>query len=267
VTRHAATRRLVIGALLVAVLAGAMVTPVSAQGIPVFDIRAIRNLISIVREAQRMVDLARQGFTIIKKMSKPMEGLARYRMPELQSSGHDITRWKHGWPWLLGLNTGDARGLGYFATVQPIQRDLDVLDRLPPEAQRKIKAAYATIEIFDSINMMGGHQVAAIRGYYGRLNESIRMLESDITSSRPELQDMTARLDLIAVAESVGLKQSMAGNQLDDHILEQLLAQNKAKRDDAASNINMRLNGIRERGAMDRSLVADGEYLTTWSQP
>jgi hypothetical protein len=257
-------RLLVISLLLLTFGAGSAGAQV---GIPVFDLKAIGRLLEIVDRVQKTLDAMRDIRETTARMGKGMGNLSRYRLPGIPTLGHDVSRFPYGRPWLEGLNSGDARGQGYFATVHTIQRDLGVLDQLPPQARDVVKVAYATIEILDSINMMGGHQAAAIRGYHGKLAESIQQLENDITSPRPELHEMTAVLDKIAVAQSINGRQNMAGNQLDSHILEQLLGANKEKRDTDASNMNMMLNGIRAAGSIDRSLVRDGDFLTTWRQP
>ena len=41
-------------------------------------------------------------------------------------------------------------------------------------ARRTLERQYATIEITDSVAMMGGHQVGHVRGYHGRLQQAVR---------------------------------------------------------------------------------------------
>ena len=56
------------------------------------------------------------------------------------------------------------------------------LASLPPAARQAVERAYATIEITDSVAQMGGHQVALIAGYSGRLQSAIDALERDVVN-------------------------------------------------------------------------------------
>ena len=127
---------------------------------------------------------------------------------------------------------------------------------------------YATIEITDSVAMMGGHQVALARGYHGRLQDAVESLESDVLNGLTRYHEMTAVLDKISAGELLARRQDMLSNQLLSHALEQLLARSKRLRDTEASTINMQLVTWRDGRAANEAFVAGtGDALRTWRQP
>jgi hypothetical protein len=139
---------------------------------------------------------------------------------------------------------------------------------LPAAARRAFERQYATVEITDSVAMMGGHQVGLMRGYYGELQRAVDALERDVLNSGSSYHEMTAILDKVAAGELLGRRQDMATNQLLSHALEQLLARGKRQRDTEASTLNMQLVTWRDGDAANRAFRSGaGHALTTWRQP
>ena len=192
---------------------------------------------------------------IATRFAKGLGGLEQYRIPAIPTFGHDAERFEFARPWLEGLNSGDPRGTKYFETVLKTTRDVAVINALPPDAQEQMKKAYAVIEMMDSVAMMGGHQSALVRGYSGKLQEIVGLLENLVISNVPELHELTAVLDKIAVGGVVANRHDMAGNQLLSNSLEQLLAANVRKRNTEVLNLNGRLTFMRNNGEMSRSNV------------
>ena len=127
---------------------------------------------------------------------------------------------------------------------------------------------YATVEIADSVAMMGGHQVGALRGYAGQLQGAVQELEGDVLNGLLRYHEMTAILDKVAAGELLGRRQDMATNQLLSHALEQLLAKGKRQRDTEATTMNMQLVTWRDgRAVNDAMAVGTGDALRTWRQP
>ena len=56
--------------------------------------------------------------------------------------------------------------------------------RYPPSARRAVENGYATIEMTDSVAVIGAHQVALIRGYSQQLQDAVQALERDVTNPR-----------------------------------------------------------------------------------
>jgi hypothetical protein len=115
---------------------------------------------------------------------------------------------------------------------------------------------------------MGGHQVALIRGYSGRLQNAINELERDVVNQAAGYHDTTAVLDKVAAGQLVARRADMATNQLLSHVLEQLLARSKRQRDSEAAAMNMRIGALRDGPAAARSVI-DGaaQDLRAWRQP
>src|SRR5262249_33177301 len=158
------------------------------------------------------------------RLAEGLGGLDRYRVPAIGLARHDLQRWEYGRPWLQALNAGDPAGAGYQATTVPLERPNAGLSRLSPTARRMFERQYATIELTDSVAMMASHQVGALRGYHGQLQQAVQALESDVMNGLKRYHELTTILDKVAGAELVGRRQDMAANQLLSHALEQLLA-------------------------------------------
>ena len=195
--------------------------------------------------AREYLTLLDQYQTIVR-MAQGLGNLDAYRIPTIATTSHDTGRWEYGRPWLQGLNSGDAAGGAYMQVARRLDRPGATLASLPPAARQAIERAYATIEITDSVAQMGGHQVALIRGYSGRLQSAIDALERDVVSQAAGYHETTAILDKIAAGQLVARREDMAANQLLSHVLEQLLARSKRQRDSEAAAMNMRLGGLRD---------------------
>ena len=116
--------------------------------------------------------------------------------------------------------------------------------------------------------MVGGHQVALIRGYHDRLQQTVEKLQEDVLNTSPNFHQMTAVLDKVAAGELLARRQDMAANQLLSHALEQLLARNKRERDTEAATLNMQLTTWRDGQAVNSAFAAGtGDALRTWRQP
>jgi hypothetical protein len=140
--------------------------------------------------------------------------------------------------------------------------------RLTAAARRAFERQYATVEITDSVAMMGGHQVGLMRGYYGALQRAVDALERDVLNTGSGYHEMTAILDKVAAGELLGRRQDMAANQLLSHAVEQLLARSKRQRDTEASTLNMQLVTWRDGEAANRAFRAGAAHaLSTWRQP
>jgi conjugal transfer/entry exclusion protein len=245
---------------------GAM--PLRAQ-VVVIDPANLIQTILIAERTWQQYDELRQEFETIQRMSRKLGTLDQYRIPAISISGPDASRSEYGRPWIQALNSGDARGLAYFQTVVPLERPRAVdLDRLGPSGRRTFESQYATMEITDSVALMGAHQVALERGYFGRLQDAVQGLENDVLSSRSDAHEMTAVLDKIAAGELLGRRQDTATNQLLSNALEQLLARSKRLRDTEASNMNMQLLMWRQGQAANEAFVEGAaDALRTWRQP
>src|SRR6266850_4537344 len=201
------------------------------------------------------------------RMARGLGSLDRYRIPPIAIRGHDPSRWPFAAPWLEGLNIGDPYGGLYDKTARVLERPGVLLDTLPQAARKAIENAYATIELTDSVAVVGANQVALIRGYSQQLQDAMAALQNDILNPSNDYHQVTAVLDKVAAGELIGRRQDMATNQLLSHALEQLLVRGKRARDTETVHMNMRLLGMRDGRAAGASLVRGAaDDLRTWRQ-
>ncbi len=256
-------RRITAGVMLLSLVAA----PAHAQ-LAVIDPANLAQAVLIVQRAQRHYEELQAQYRTIQRMAQGLGNLDRYRIPAIAASQHQVGRWLYGQPWLEGLNSGDAAGTAYWATTIPLERPSTFPERLTAAARRTLERHYATIELTDSIAQMGGHQVGAVRGYHGRLQQAVQELETDVLNPRSSYHEMTAILDKIAAGELLGRRQDLTTNQLLSHALEQLLARSKRLRDTEATTMNMQLATWRSGRAVNQAMVAGAaDALRTWRQP
>jgi conjugal transfer/entry exclusion protein len=253
----------VVTLLILAVVA----VPTSAQFV-VIDPGNLAQAVLIAQRAQQVYEQLQTEYELILRMSQGLANLNDYRMPSIVISALDAARFPYGRSWIEGMNGGDPRGAAYFASAVPLQRPEHALDRLGAAARRQFESRYATVEISDSVAMMGGHQVAVLRGYHGQLQRAVESLQDDVMNGSRDFHQLTAVLDKISAGELLGRRQDMAANQLLSHALEQLLTRNKRERDTEAAAINMQLTSWRDGRAANEAFVAGtGDALRVWRQP
>jgi hypothetical protein len=245
---------------LIVLVAALLAVPASAQLVVIDPGNLVQTVLIAQRVQQAYVQL-RAEYDLIVQMARGLGGLDAYRIPPIALTYHDPSRWAFGRPWIQGLNTGDARGTAYQATIVPMQPPSERLSRLSAAARRLFENQYATVEISDSVAMMGAHQVALIRDYHNRLQDAVQRLQDDVLNPSPPYHEMTAVLDKISAGELLARRQDMASNQLLSHALEQLLARNKRERDTEAVTLNMQLTTWRDASTLETA-VAVQERLT-----
>jgi len=244
-----------------------LAAPAPAQWV-VHDPGNFEQAVVIAERTLREYQVLREQYETVVRMARGLGNMERYRIPTIGTAFHDTSRWEYGRPWLQGMNSGDATGAAYWATTRRLERPGYALQQLPATARQALEKAYATVEITDSVAMMGGHQVALVRGYSGRTQQAINALESDVLNGLARYHEMTAILDKVAAGELIGRRQDMATNQLLSHALEQLLTRSKRLRDTEAAAMNMRLLGMRNGRVAGGSLVRGAASdLRTWRQP
>ena len=255
-------RRAIVGTLVLILVA----PPASAQ-LAVIDPANLAQAILIVQRTQRHLEELQAQYRTIVRMAQGLGRMDQYRIPPSALIGHDVGRWTYGSRWIAALNSGDATGAAYLATATPLAPP-NAPGRLTAAARRAFERQYATVEITDSVAMMGGHQVGLMRGYYGELQRAVDALERDVLNSGSAYHEMTAVLDKVAAGELLGRRQDMAANQLLSHAVEQLLARSKRQRDTEASTLNMQLVTWRDGEAANRAFRAGAAHaLATWRQP
>lgn len=236
--------------------------------VAVIDPSNLQQTVLIAARTQRQLEELQAQYRTIMRMSRGLGDLDRYRTPGILGSSHSPQRWAHAASWLDGLNSGDPTGERYFATTVAL-KPMGLLPRnMSMVAHQGLSAQLASLELADSVAMMAGHQVGAIRQYNGVLQRNIQGLEDDVVNGLARYHEITAILDNVAAGELIGRRQDMAANQLLSHAVEQLLAKGKRLRDSEAATINMQLVTWRDaQRASDAMITGASDALRTWRQP
>jgi hypothetical protein len=243
--------------------------PAAAQGIPVFDVLNLAKIVEHVEQVTQTILKYKQQYEQWMRIGQGLGlPLGRFKIPGIPTFDHYAAQFQFGAPWIQALDSGDPRGTAYYATAQPLSRQVSLFNTLTAAAQKVAGSHYATIEILDSVAMMGAHQSAIVRGYSGKVQTQIDNLEGDVTTGDTDYHELTAVADKIAVGEVLGRRLEMANNQLLSNALEQLVAKSKRQRDAEAEAMNGRINLLQDEGKTNRRLVEGADRaLTTWRQP
>jgi hypothetical protein len=239
----------------------------SAQ-LAVIDPANLQQTVLIAQRTQRHLEELRDQYLVILRMSRGLGDLGRYRTPPIAGALHTPARWPYAAAWLRGLNTGDPTGSAYGATTIPLRPVESVPRNMSASAQRTLSNQIASMELSDSVAMMAGHQIGAIRQYNGVLQKGVDSLEEDVMNDLARYHELTAILDKVAAGELLGRRQDMAANQLLSHAIEQLLARGKRLRDAEALTMNMQLTTWRDASRANDAMVSGtADALRTWRQP
>src|SRR5580765_2347547 len=179
--------------ILTVALICALTMSASAQ-LVVIDPANLAQAVLIAQRTQQTYEQLQNEYLLILRMAQSLGNLNGYRIPPIAITRHDASQWEFGRPWIEGLNAGDARGTAYLATAVPLQRPDSRLAQLGTEARRLFERQYATVEISDSVAMVGGHQVALIRGYHDQLQQVVEKLQEDVLNTSPNFHQVTAVL-------------------------------------------------------------------------
>jgi hypothetical protein len=221
--------------------------------------QAVAQVANLVRTYQWLVDQARR---------LPASLLARYVSPEVQWRLHNLqTAYPWARPVLTALTSGDLTGQQYLRTVDALQPMDDVLEQLPPSLRRRLTDAYATIELADSVAQMSINQVGAIRTNGASVLSAIRAVENDTVDPANSFQSQTAILNKINGTSVLGLRIAERATQFQMHALEQMIVENKRRRDTEAILMNASLYQWQYGLQYGQNLYgATATNLDTWRQ-
>ena len=223
-----------------------------------------------VQAVSRYLQLAQQyQFWLRQARRLPADMAGRYRVPEVTWRTHDLARGNaYARPLLTALNLGDITGALYAQAVDRLEPLESVLGQVPSSLQRRLSAGYATIEMADSIARMGIHQAGTIRTNGRPVLRSIEAMEQDLVASSDSFHTQTALLNKINGANVLGLRIAERTSQFLMHTLEQLLVENKRKRDAEAELMNAHIYQWRYGPAVASDVFRNtARALDDWRQP
>ncbi len=214
------------------VLLALTAVPARAQ-IVVFDpavfAQAVSEVLNIIKQYNLMIQQARR---------LPVDMANRYRALSPAWPVHDLTSWLYAQPILSALNAGNASGSQYRQVAELLDIPSDVLARMPPELRRRLQTAYATIELADSIATRAVDQAGTVRSNGRLILQTIQAMDTDASALDDSYHTQAALLNKINTASVLGLRIGAQSNQFLMDTLEQLLVENKRKRDTEAKGMD-----------------------------
>lgn len=218
----------------------------------------------------RYAQMVQQYRLFVAQARRLPDALAsRYRVPTPRWRTHDLgDTYAYARSILTALNRGDSSGTGYTTSVDPLTSLADVLPLLPPDLQRRMTNAYGTIQLADSVARYAIDQTGRIRDNGGAVLTAVLNMENDATSLSDDLHTQIAVLNKINGANVLGLRIGEMGNQLQMHVLEQLIVQNRRAREAEAQLMNARLFQVQHGSAYGQQLFSQTTRdLNDWRQP
>jgi hypothetical protein len=225
------------------------------------------NYFQAITRYQQM--LQQYQFWLRQARRLPVDMATRYRVPEVLWRIHDSgPGFPYAGPLLAGLNYGDATGAQYFQVVHRLDPLDDILARLPAGFRRRLSDSYATIQMADSVATMGIHQAGIIRFNGRAVLRAIDAMEQDLVASSDDFHSQTALLNKINGANVLGLRIAERNSQFLLATVEQLLVENKRKRDAEAQLMNAHIYQWRYGAEYAADLFRNtAQALDQWRQP
>ena len=249
-------RPLLLKVAVVALAVAVVTAPLQAQffTIPVFDAsNYFEDLVQVYDLAQQITNMLFQAQML------PVNMLARYHvlLPQWGFNLMPPAFPNPVSPILGALNVGDSGGQGYKQVVDPLDIPTDVLLRMPLALQRRLTDDYATIQLADSVSALSIDQSGSARINGNPLLQVLQSMEGDAFTSLSSFNTQTALLNKINSASVVGLKEEEQTNQFLSSTLEQLVVDNKRKRDTEAKLMNATINQWRYGGSYAQSMFSN----------
>jgi hypothetical protein len=206
--------------------------------VPVFD---VSNFAEAIIQAADLVTQINQ--MVFQATRLPLNMAARYHAFSPIWTGNTLTSlFPSAAPVLSALNLGDPLGNGYKQVVDPLDLPLDVIARMPVVLQRRFMDNYATIQLADSVATMGIDHSGTVRTSGNVLLQVLQSMESDAFSTLDSFHTQTALLNKINGAAILNLRVGEETNQFLSSAVEQLVVDNKRKRDTEARIMNATIN-------------------------
>ena len=231
---------------------------------------AVYDPINYAQAVTRYLQLLQQyQFWLRQARRLPADMATRYRVPEVTWRTHDlVSGYPFARPILAGLNTGDPTGALYAQVIDRLEPLDGIMSRVPLAFQRRLGAGYATIEMADSVARTGIHQTGTIRTNGRPMLRTIEAMEQDLVAASDAYHSQAALLNKINGAAVLGLRIAETTSQFQLHTLEQLLVENKRKRDAEAELMNAHIYQWRYGTGVATDLFRNtARALDDWRQP
>jgi hypothetical protein len=242
-------------ALVVALLG----SPVRAQ-FAVFD---PANYAEAIAEVEQMI--TQYEFLLQQAQQLPVNMFGRYHAQTPVWPLHDSSTVFYAGGVLTGLNAGDPSGAGYKSMADLLQSFEDVAGSMPGALSGSLSKQYANIELADAVATMGIDQVGQMRATASTDLQVINSMEADAFSGDDSFQTQTAILNKINAANVLALRVAAQNHEFLGDTLEQLIVDNKRKRDAETRLMNATVNQWRYGQAYGADLFSKtAANIATW---
>ena len=254
------TLRLRLGAISLMLALTLMTVPVTAQFVvydPANYLEAILQYEQILRHYEFLIQQAKR---------LPVDMASRYHAHSIDWTYHDLRAGlQYAQPLLAALNEGDVTGAAYRGAITPLDLPNDVVGRMPAEMRRRFASAYSTVELADSISRLAIDQSGAARVEGPFSLQAAKNIEHDAVNTGDDFQTQTALLEKMGAALAIELRLGAQTNQFQVSALEQMILDNKRKRDAEATLLNATMHQWRYGQAYGDDLFSrTAANIDTW---
>jgi hypothetical protein len=218
------------------VVVAALSNPARAQFV-VFDpsnyAEAIAQVVQLIKEYEFLIQQAQR---------LPVDMYARYHLYTPGWPSHDLQSVFYAGALLNALNNGDPGGASYRSTADRLDSLPDVAPRLPDALRDPLATQYANIELGDAVATMSIDQVGQMRETTNMLLQVIDHMEADAFSGNSSFQTQAAILNKINAATVLALRVNAQNHEVLGDTLEQLVVENKRRRDAETRVMNATIN-------------------------
>jgi hypothetical protein len=229
-------KRLVVYTAAVALVIALVCVPVRAQ----WTVWDPGNYAEAVAQFEQMI----KEYELLLEQAKrlPIDMAARYHIATPTWLAHDLSAALYAGGVLKGLNQGDPTGAGYRSMADVLDALTDVAGRVPDAIRGPLQVRYGDLELADAVAATSIDQVGRMRQTSGLSVQAIERMEADAFSGDASFQTQTAILNKINAASVLGLRVAAQNHEFLGDTLEQLLVDNKRKRDTEARLMNATVN-------------------------
>jgi hypothetical protein len=274
------TRRHILAGLLVLVLFGVVVVPVSAQffGGIVYDPTNYAN--AVLRYGQLQQQLAqlittfqqiRTQYQLLLQQSQrlPVNMLARYKSlaspwrPFSATQAYGTTA-----PWILTANTGPGAATAYALATQPLFAYGGLLGRLSAEEAARVRTRYDRLELADGSITHALEALGYLRGHQTSMEDTVRNLEDDTYATDASRNTQIAVLNKINAVGVTAARLAKDTNNLLVSLLEQQLLEATERREGVAEGINAHIAFLNQApGLLAQSTAQTTAALSSFRIP
>ncbi len=256
-----------------------MVLPATAQifgPIPVVDwsnlAEAVETVAQLERQYAQLVTTYRQivlEYQQMLKMAMILPDLRLYRFtPASWRFSSSANTYGNTAGWTGAINSGFGAVDGYLRAVERLATYGPAFGRIPADQLDRARTEYATVEIEDAANVHGIEVAGAQRVKASEATAAIDALERVSLSDAELLNTEIAVLNKINAAGMMAIRSSQDANQILVALLEQAVAESKARRDAEVSAINANIAcRLYTRDLAMSGILGTTEAITSFRMP